>query len=779
MRQRSGAKSIMPKGKQFGAGGADALPSSIGRAYAAIAALDPRFKICYLIPHLEQSDATTSIFGWYTEGLQQAAGPLRVAATLPADIREPYADTGSVLAQRLLRHVWPMIVPIEVEAIEAVLGEFLHTPFRVFLTNNALVADEVDRRMLGASIPHLHVSSVPGVGRTSSESLDAGAVCRFVRAVLDSLAGDPTWAGFVRQARQVMSQNKQRLPKKHSLPAGLHNVTLPNEAALIAFGWKLTKTRRISMPLFVGSGDPQRYVDCICESADAVSREREELLGEFWPYLDYRLILAVSSVHWGHYDRWRAVIQQASPSARNRLKRMYAAVVQAKSYFDLIEVDGEGEAIAKEVHSEIAKARSADMAAFTSALAALSSATLAPVLRLEPKLNEVRGDIKLLASCVRSEGHSNFVWKTSRLTRRLGEKMRALVNDAFLSRIDAPEREGRIEGMKLVSDVPLELMLSKGLPLCLRFDVSRLPPIPGNLFLGQCLTPPIIIPLCDFSEVLVIRSFAATDVLRSMFEDAVNIIQSGPRDVENRINYRFVDVQTRDEFIAALQSYDGAVLVFDGHGTYNKETGTGSLVVGGSALDLWSMRKLCRIPPIVMFSACDTQPIDGSHSSVANAVFNLGARAVLATMFPIYGTKAAMFNARMLFRLEAFIPAALSIQPFVTWREVASGMLRMSYAYEVLRALADFARVPLSESQIQAIQLRANNTINARKASWHEVLVADIAEATMLPVKDVERKIAQWAGLTDSLKYLQLGSPENIIIVREHPATVLQQLPNV
>jgi hypothetical protein len=213
----------MPTATQPKAGGADVLPTDIGRAYAAIGAIDPRFKICYLIPHAVQNEETTSLFGWYTEGIHQAAGPLRVAATLPADVREPYADTGSVLAQRLLRHIWPMIVLIEVEAIEAVMAEVIQTPFRVFLTSNALVADEVDRCLFGAAIPSLHVSSVAGVGRTSSASLDVGTVCNFVRAVLDTLAGNPTWAGFVRQARQVMSQKKQRYAKKHSLPSGLHN----------------------------------------------------------------------------------------------------------------------------------------------------------------------------------------------------------------------------------------------------------------------------------------------------------------------------------------------------------------------------------------------------------------------------------------------------------------------------------------------------------------------------------------------------------------------------
>lgn len=749
----------------------------IERAFAAMGAMDPRYKICYLLPHADQDDATTSVFGWYTEGLHEAAGPLQLAATLPADIREPYAPASAVLARRLLRHVWPAILPVQVSSLSEAIASVIPTPFQVVLTNRPDVAQAVDHILASHQSPALHASAIPAPGRVSIETLDAQRIDQFARSVLGVLCLDPRWSGFARNARQVMSGSKRRNATKHHLPRGLHNVTMPNELALTAFGWKLTKVSRISEPLVIGPGDPKRYISHICASADAVAHERSRLVPSGAAALiDYRYILAVSSVYWGHYDKWRKLVQGAAPGARRRLKQIYASVVQASTYYDRITVEGDAEEALRSLRGEITRQRAADMASFTSVLSALSCATLAPVLRLEPRLNEVRGELKLLAHCVRTEARSNLAWKASRLTRRIGERLRMLVDEEFLARIDVPERDGEIEGMKLVCDVPLELMLSGGIPLCMRFDVSRQPPVPGNLFMGQCLVSPVILPMSLFSEVLVVRSFAAGDVLRNMFESAVAVVQQGEEVGEAKVAYRFVDVSTPDEFVAALQSYGGAVLVFDGHGTYDSQTGVGTLVIGGEPLDVWALRSRCHVPPIVMFSACDTQPIDGSHGSVANAVFNLGARAVLATLFPIYGDKAALFNARMLYRLKAFIPAALKIRPFLTWREVVSGMLRMSYAYEVLRALADLARVPLSEAEIRRIQLKANVAINARQADWHTVLMEAIADATALPMVELAHKVGQWVGLTDSLKYVQLGSPENIIIVREHPGSILERI---
>lgn len=750
---------------------ANSLPPDVRRAYGAMAARDSFFKISYLIPHSIQDANKTSIFGWYTEGLHQAAIPLQLAAVLPADIREPFTPLDSMFAQRVLHHVWPTIVPIQIDALAQTLNEVIQGPFRVILTNNEVVADEVDKVIAGLEFPVLHASKFTAQGRTSLEALSTERICEYVRTTLTGLASIPKWSNFARSARREISNVQQRRLKKHFLPSGLHNVVSPNELALRAFGWKLTTRNRISQPITPGLPDPKRYVEAICKSADAVEQERTKLAHDLpMTLIDHKYVLAVSSVFWGHYENWRSRVQTAPPDERNILKQLMARVVQSKSYFEVIDPKKDREETAH-VMSFLASERRADMASFTSALTLLSTATLTPVLRLEPKLNDVRGDLKLLAHCVRTEAKVNFVSKSSRLTRRLGERMRDLVDDEFLKRIDAPERGGQIEGMKIVSDVPIELMLTNGIPLCMRYDVSRIPPVPGNLFLGQCAIPPVFLPSSSFSEILVIRSFSKDDVLRGLFEHAVNTITKSSK--EENVKCRFVDVSTPDEFVAALHSYKGAMLVFDGHGTYDKESGTGTLVVGGAPLDIWKMKERCSVPPIVMFSACDTQPIDGSHSSVANAVFNLGARAVLATLLPIYGTKAAIFNARLLLRLRQFVPAVLKSQPMLTWRDVVSGMLRMTYAYEVLRHLADFSHVQLSEEQIKKLQLEANMQINSKNANWYEAFVDDIATETNLPDVEIRQNIAQWAGLTDALKYVQMGSPEKIVLVKELPEDIL------
>lgn len=631
------------------------------KAFAILIAMEPRFKIAYFFPHKNQDLTQASRFGWYTPGVHDAAKPLILAATLPADLREPYTDSASVLRLRLVRKIWPLILPIEIGAL-AEARTMLGTPLQVIISTDAGVADTVDEMALAASPPVLHVSTVAGQSRTMLSMLDANCVSNYSRKVIDHLAQTPAWAEAVRVARQSISSSPRRRSRKHVLPGGLHNVVEPNERALIAFGWKLRPPMRISETLTPGGGDAQKYVHRICKSVDAVSAARRDLLRDVHPdIVDYRYVLAVPSVYWANFSTWRGEVQNSDPAMRLAKKRALSTIIRRKSYFDQLKVEHEYPHPDDELYVSLAREYAKDMHCFTAGLTLLSCATLAPVIRMEPKLNELRGEMSLLAHCVRSDATPNFSWKTSRLVRKLGDRMRSLVAADFLARIDAISESGRIEGMKIVSDLPIELLPTRGLSLGLRFDASRIAPVPGNMFLEACAMQPILVSLRKFDQVLVIRSFAENDILLDMFESAV--LRVAQLEDSSPVQYRFVDVNTADEFVEALLGYDGAVLVFDGHGTFDPITGTGALVVGGKPLDTWSLRGRCHFPPIVMLSACDTQPIDGSHSSVATAAFVLGAHTVLGTLMPIYGDSAAVFNARMLFRIRSFIPVALADRP--------------------------------------------------------------------------------------------------------------------
>jgi hypothetical protein len=721
-----------------------------------------RFKIAYIIPHLPQQLEDASFFGWYTEGLHEAAEPLLIASKLPADVREPHTDAAFVLLHRLTGTIWPLVTPIELQYLEEAVKSF-STPFCVVMTTRQEIAHAVDELREGMATPVLHASTITGKGRTSLAALDVAVVERYVREVLDFLAQDDEWSSLVRYVRRELNRAPRKKPKKHALKSGLHNVVTPNEAALEAFGWKLVGSTRISLPIMLNPNS-QSYVDRICESVDAVAAERTRLLDKVTPDVrDNRLVLVVPSIFWGLYRSWKERLNKAPDEIRPHLKKVLKQFVHASTYFDDLQVSSDGTLKLEPVQRLLMHERAKDMKTFTSTLSAVGAATMTPVMRLEPKLNEVRRKVNDLSHCMRTAAEPRYAWKASRLAKELGVWMRERINSSFLERIDAVESDGRIEGLKLICDVPLEFLPSGGMQLGMRFDCSHVSPLPGNLSHAICTQPPAFVPVKAFDQVLVLRSFAANDPIRRLFEDAVRIVAGSTE--ATRVVFNFVDVTSPDEIVAALRPYKGALLIFDCHGTFDNVAGLATLVIGGKALDIWNLRKQCEVPPVVMFSACDTQPMDGSHASVATGAFVLGARAVLGTYFPISARKAALFNARMLWRLEAYIPAALQTRKMLTWREVAAGMLRMSYVTEVLELLEAHAGLHFDREEMRAIQLATTTLISARDASWHSLLVTRIAETAGISEEVVRELLERWCSLTDAIKYVQLGNPERVIII--------------
>lgn len=745
-------------------------------AFNFLASTDPRFKIVYLIPHHPQELDRFSFFAWYSPALLETARLLMRAATLPADIREIVSSPSNIILHRLMRRIWPNIIPIELDALFSA-KDMLKGPFRVFLSNDESVAKEVDRFILQSGWPCLHVSSIESPERIALDDFDLNILLAYCQRVVLAMPATAEWRTFAETAWDEIGDKVPRSPKRHHLRRGLHNVTTPNELALEAFGWTLSQVEPISKELTPGLPNPQRYVDRICLSARTVSDARAELTKNYKrSMMDYRYIVAIQGIYWGHFNEWQKLILKAKSDDQDVIRLTYKAAVNATTYFDTINTEAQEKGILdNEMFRVFQSTRSAEALAFTAGLTILASASLAPVLRLEPKLNRVRGDLKQIAKCDRAHSHHQFDWKISRLTRKLGEKMLTLIDPKFLALLEKPEDFGIIEGIKLVTDLPLELMPVGQLPLSMRFDTSRVAPMPGNLYLMNCIMPPVVITLEEFREILIVRSFGQDDPLRDMIAKAIDASQELEQTLATfNVKIRLVDVSTEDEFVDALNHYSGALMIFDGHGSSSNNIGAGTIVIGGKEIDAWQLKKRCSVPPIVVFSACDTQPLDGSHSSVATAAFTLGARTVLGTMLPVNGKKAAMFIGRLLFRIMELLPIATKHSLKLTWRDVISGMLRMSYATEVMMLLKKNGGAAYQGLNFDDAQFVANREINARNPKWYDMFRNELSRLTQISVEIIDHDIAKWASMTDSMKYVQLGNPESIIIVEEDASLVFQ-----
>jgi hypothetical protein len=170
------------------------------------------------------------------------------------------------------------------------------------------------------------------------------------------------------------------------------------------------------------------------------------------------------------------------------------------------------------------------------------------------------------------------------------------------------------------------------------------------------------------------------------------------------------------------------------------------------------------LPPIVILSACDTHGLDNpSHATVGNSFLFLGAMTVVASLLPLGGFSSAEFIARLVYRLADFIPAAISIQKRVlNWTELVSGMQRMFLASETLNAL--IGPPDVEGSPRQTLQLRANVHINSYSPEWFDELLAGIAEHRNEKSGDVARRAARAIAASETIRYIQLGHPENILI---------------
>lgn len=727
-----------------------------------LSASDPSFRIVYLFPHARQDLSAASRFGWYTPGILDAADPVMQACALPADIREANTSQTGVLYQRLTGSIWPRLMPIEIDSLEAALEHLLPTPFVVCVTTSASVADKVDEILEKSSTPVLHVSTARRPSRVPPAGLDNERIGKYVRQVLEALASKPETQWLARESRRLLSASPRRKIRKHPLPRGGHNLTRPNELALAAFGFNLLSTKYV-VQKGGSAGDlcAETYVERICRSADAVEGERARLTVELNPHLiDHRAVLTVHSFYSGLYRSWKELVERTPSELRASVRRTLAMILRAQSYFHEISLDGDNGPDPRQIGATLSRLVGADMRAYTAGLSMLSSATLCPVLRLEPKLNAVRADAAELARCVRAH-KIHHAWKQARMMRLLGQRMRSFVHPEFLKRIDAKEA-GPIEGMKLITDLPLELMPSEGIPLGLRFDVSRVSPVPGNMFWQLCNLPPLRVSKERFNDVLIVRSFEAGDPVRRVLETALTAFSG---DLAFRsLKYRFVDVKTPQQFVDAVNAFDGALMIFDGHGCYDVSLGIGRLIVGKTALDTWALTQECRLPPVVMFSACDTQPIEGSHGSVGTAAFALGAHAVLGTMLPVHAARAATMMGRMLFRIDQFVPLARKALPVLTWRHVVSGMLRMSHTTEAMRELNHRAELGLQNEAFSRVQLIANEHINSWSPAWYSAFLEALGEEAGRSAAEIQGLLTKHVGLTDAMKYVQLGNPERIII---------------
>jgi hypothetical protein len=397
----------------------------------------------------------------------------------------------------------------------------------------------------------------------------------------------------------------------------------------------------------------------------------------------------------------------------------------------------------------------------TEAVACLAASEIGAVVRLPNRLNHSRGLVRQFAQNYRSDRPQ--VRKRSELFR----SVQLAIAEGLPAELQALINRSR-DGIRVIADAHIEWLDVRGVPLGLRYNVSRIPVTPGNAFIDILASPPPIhLTPEDFKDVLVVSGLPTADVIARQFRVAFDMFG---KQWQDKVAVKYVRVTSKQELIDAINSFEGVVMVFDGHGSHQTNQ-PGVLWLDKEAIDVWSLHgEIHRPPPIVILSACDTHAADRNHATVANGFLTLGCRAVLGSVFPLHASHAAVFAARLLFRVSDYIPAAIKLfKRSLTWLEVVSGMLRRQVITDILRHLEAEGLLQEDDSLERAYQMHSlvDSDIDDSFSHVRQALLEyGISEDRL------DREIHKAIAASSTISYLHLGRPETILI--NTPANMME-----
>ena len=355
--------------------------------------------------------------------------------------------------------------------------------------------------------------------------------------------------------------------------------------------------------------------------------------------------------------------------------------------------------------------------------------------------------------------------------------------------------------LKLVSNLPLEWITHCELPLMIKNDVSRIPISPGYLTEKLLLdTEQIHLSSEAFQKILFISSFQDNDPIKDDMAEKIKIMQdmlSKPFNQElsnsllnsfehtkntqtsnenDKINIEieWKNIANSDELIKTLNNNKSALVIFDLHGGHNKDE-EGFISLKNENITISSLIGKVRIPPIVILSACDTSPIDKNHYNVANMFLMTGAKTVLASALPILSNEASTYIARLLVRFSVFLHQhVIEYNRSIRWSSFVSGMTRQVYYTELLYKLEDFSII--TKKQKYELNFAVNMFLNPLKLDFNNRVLNEISKKSKKSIEEIKIFIETNHKFAECLKYIQIGNPENIIIIPNNSKLVQQNI---
>ncbi|MER5173826.1 CHAT domain-containing protein [Thioclava kandeliae] len=712
--------------------------------------------ITYIIPVEDSDPYSASPLQGFARSLMNNARIIGRINTLPSDIWELTPEGQEILLPRRMSGQAPVIwhgqSPRALKSM--IIPPF--SPFTVlFLGSNHNF--ETYRDWIEAhSFPLTVVAEKGGTFTYKEFSLEM--LKNAFLNICDTLEGRIK-PDALQMARKHLESWREPEERDLEYKVGNHNVVAPNLYALHAAGFRDTTSGSFTEL----SDGIAPYVQIIAQTTRSILMERKRI-GEREANRYFRRPPSVSlfaPAIYPHFRETNLVKGQFSSEEQKRFLAVRRVLQRQDGYGFTVTNHAQVKALLGASEGEelrlhpIMLERAAELNLATACVGTLAASEVSAFIRLPNAVNRTSGQVRQFTQHYHAKHYTDR--KRWNEFRKVQSAITASVPKEFLEFIEEAE-----DGIRLIADSHLEWMKVRGLPLCVQKDVTRVPVTPGNFFIRQVLPKKYLhLTTSDFEEILILSALHDEDPISKFFDIALARFK---HHFKRKIRIRTERIRNEEDLIAALNSYNGSLVIFDGHGGHAKDK-PGMLQLLEESIDIWQLqRKRLRVPPIVVLSACNTHAADRNHATTANGFLAIGARTVLGSVFPIDARDASFFIARLLLHVAEFVPESHKIfNQSLTWMEIMGGMIRMQLLTDFCQRLENKGLI--DHETHRAVHLAGNIAVNSGDDWPFETVITELSN------RGVDEKRA-WHELrsamanSTAISYLQMGSPETIIV---HP----------
>jgi len=705
--------------------------------------MQPAFEIFYVLALPDWQPNEVTPFQGFAPRLPYFMPLMEDIVRFPPDIIQPTLDASLSLArQRGGDGCW-MWSPVNLSTLLAKRKPLPVAPYMVVMSSDEATARKVASWRAGLRLPPIHLSYHRATNAQHPVAFSREQLRHRLIALIRRAARMEPYLD-IGQHLDFLERWRPEERRATSLVFHSHNVTRANEMTLIGAG----EASATGEQGHLQSSPHDDYVQGITQSSEAVMALWEDS-GDRVAHLLMPprpdLFLVAPSMYRGISSRLANFIDD--PLIKASLRRLD----RQRGYTMEINIADESDI---ERVGPLLALRGAELKLLTTAVGLRAAGTLAATIRLPPAVNRTAGVVGQLARFLRTHENPPRI-KSARVFRIVQQALQAAIPPEHISLIARSN-----VGIKIIAEAPLEWLPVDGLPLGIRFDVSRINTTPGNLFIEQ-IRPPMTHPITPdaFRNYLVLSMFEDGDPIAHHLRAGTWHTADGRNE---RILGHYVSPKTPTEFASALNNFDGPMVIIDSHATHPDADGIGGLMIGGKHFDVWSLAGKVRMPPIVILSACDTHPFDRSHATVANGFLACGAIAVVATALPIRAPQAARFAMRLINRAVHYGTIVNGMGHAVPWSSIVGGVLRLELVTDILRGFEGDGA--FGEDMRSALLLETHKDLHPMRSDWFERLRDRVIASGAVELPDWEARVLDLIAASDAIRYLHLGNPEAILV---------------